>query len=174
MPGTAFLVAPIVDVRDQGRGSFADSFSSSSYAGERGLPRNYVFLDPVHETFQRLMSWNGWRILGKTGFPPQNQHGMPGEPTEWFVYEIVKADTNGDGHWDYGDELTIAVSDAAGRDFTEVLSKVERVHSTSRRDPSTLLVVYRSQARAWIARVDMKTRKVVNTSELPSFGPDVR
>ena len=171
VPGRPFLVAPIVDRPDGYAGRGSGSFSSSNYSQ---LPRNYVFLDTAHETFQRLLPSNGWRVLAKNGFPGKNGPETAPEPTEWFVYDIVKADTNKDGQLSYGDALTIAVSDAAGRDYTELLSDVEQVHSTSLREPSTLLVVYRSQARSWIARVDLKTRQVESTTELPSFGPEVR
>lgn len=174
VPGTPFLVAPIVNMRDRSGAGLSGSFSSSSYSGGGPIIRNYVFLNPAGETFQRLLPSNDWRILTRTGFPEQHRSATAPDPTAWFVYHIVKTDTNGDGQVTYGDTLTIAISDAAGGDYTELISAVDGVYSTSLRDPSTLLVVYRSQARSWLARVDLKTRKVVNTSELPSFGPDVR
>lgn len=174
VPGTPFLVAPIVNLKDRAGAGFSSSFVSSSYSGGGPIIRNYVFLNPASETFQRVLPSNGWRILARTGFPEQYPSATAREPTTWFVYHIVKTDTNGDGQMTYGDTLTIAVSDAAGGDYTELISDVDGINTTSLRDPSTLLVVYRSQARSWLARVDLKTRQVVNTSELPSFGPDVR
>ena len=42
------------------------------------------------------------------------------------------------------------------------------------KDPSTLLVSYRKEGKSHLARIDLKSREVVQTSEPPSFGPDVR
>jgi hypothetical protein len=176
VPGTGYLVAPIQHAHDGAGGrSSSWNLSSSSYkSGDYPRIHNYVFLELGTEKFQRLLHSNAWRILSMTGFPKPSPRSSDPPATSCFLYEIVKADTDGDGVLSSKDRITVALSNATGRTYTELITDVEEVHTKVMSDPSTLLVIYRSQDRSYIARVDLKSIRVVNTTELPSFGPDVR
>ena len=113
---------------------------------------------------------------GQDGLPDSGTSmGRPASRPMWFVYEIVKADTNGDGHWDYGDELTIAVSDAAGRDYHRgaLQGRTGPLHVPARPlDPPGGLPQPGSRLDCPGGHEDADRSST--PSELPSFGPDVR
>jgi hypothetical protein len=170
--GTTYLrVAPI---RPSGRDGKSCSWSPSSSGHGTFVTYNYVFLDLNTETFVRLLPTNSWHVVGRTDLPETAPGASDPPATSWFLYEIVKADTNADRVLSHEDQITLALSNAAGGDYTELIADADEVHTKVMKDPTTLLVIYRKEGRSHLARVDLKSRQVVNTSELPPFGPDVR
>jgi hypothetical protein len=170
--GTSYLVAPIQDREPSGQGG-SGSWLSSGYTDAYRTPHNYVFLEQKSLTFSRLLPVNDWTILTMTAFPERGSW-PDAAPIAWFLYEIVKSDTNGDKKLNWIDRKTVAISDAAGQNYTELISDVAAVHTKVLRDPATMLVIYRGNGALQLARIDLKARQVESTVQLPDFGPDVR
>ena len=132
--GIFFLVAPILDAGDRSTGRSSGSFFSSGYSGEGSVSRNYVFLDPAGETFQRrCFPRIGLRCPGENRVSEAgDEKGWPREPTTFFLYHIVKG-----GHGrrrGTGSRRRLyhrRVRRGRDRDYTELISYVERVHSAS-------------------------------------------
>jgi hypothetical protein len=170
--GTSYLVAPIQD-RDPSGQRGSGSWFSSGYTDAYRTPHNYVFLDQQSETFSRLLPANDWTILTMTAFPERGSN-PDAVPTGFFLYEIVKTDTNGDKKLDWNDRKTVAISDAAGHHYIDLISDVAAVHTKVMRDRETILVIYRGGGGLQLARIDLKLWQVASTVQLPDFGPDVR
>jgi hypothetical protein len=172
---TDYLVAPIEADTEQERSSFSFNLSSGSGYNAPGI-YNYVFVNRLDETVQQLIPTNDFVILQQTGFP--ERWGTVGErdfpPLAWFLYSVVKADTNGDKELARGDRFTLVVADVGGRGYTELIDDVEAVLGATLRDPRTLVVIYRAKGGIQLARLDLPGRRVLATTPLPSFGPDVR
>jgi hypothetical protein len=56
---------------------------------------------------------------------PEREYGKPERPVVVVIYELVEADSTGDGRLTASDVKTIAVSDPSGSHFTKVLTGVE-------------------------------------------------
>ena len=172
---TDYLIAPIEADSQQERSSFSFNLSSGGEYNSPGI-YNYVFVNRHDESVQRLIPTNDFVILQQAGFP--ERWGTVGErdfpPLAWFLYSVVKTDTNGDKKLARGDRFTLAVSDVGGRGYTELVHDVEAMLGGTLRDPQTLVVIYRAQGSIQLARLDLPGRRVLATTPLPSFGPDVR
>jgi len=112
------------------------------------------------------MSTNDYWISETISFPETRESNQKSEPVQWFLYFVVKEDTDGDKKLTYKDNRVVAVSDAAGMGFTELITDVEEVFGQAIRDSNTLFVLYRSKSKKNVARIDLPNRKVVSTNEL--------
>lgn len=142
IPGTLFLRAPIVETST---GTSGFSLSSPSYTSE--FAHNYIYLNTQTEQTLQLLPDNTMVILENTGFPERQQDSTDGWVIEWFLYSIVKADTNNDDRLNNNDTKTLAISDSGGRGYTELIDGVVEVHGHTLRDPQTLLVIYRKDGK---------------------------
>jgi hypothetical protein len=79
---------------------------------------------------------------------------------------VVKSDTDGDKKLTYKDNKVLAISDAGGVGYTEIISDVEEVYGQADSEANSLYVIYRSQSRKYVAKIDLLNRKVVSTKEL--------
>jgi hypothetical protein len=169
--GTDYLVAPIVrDATAREEGGF--SLSSPGYTP--ATTHNLIFVNQRDETIRQLLPTNDQVLVYRESFPEQREDDEEPLPITWFLYGIVAADTNGDEQLDQGDRQTLAISDAGGVGYTEVLSDVEIVLGTTLRDPSTLLVIVRQGGAYQLARIDLPSRTLANLTPFPPLGPDVR
>ncbi|NJL32746.1 MAG: hypothetical protein HC893_01425 [Chloroflexaceae bacterium] len=145
---------------------------------------NYVFVDQENETVLRLLPTNDTVILTTIELfeqvpaemqPTSTDAENTIEPTTaWFLYSIVKADTNGDEQLAFEDKQTLAVSDAGGNGYTELVEDVdELVYYTLRPDNETALLIYRQGDQRVLARVNLPDRTIDNTVEFPPLGDDV-
>lgn len=169
--GTDYLVAPIV--RDAAaRETSGFSFSSPGYTP--ATTHNLVFLNQRDETIRLLLSANDQVILYQRTFPEPREEEEAPPPVAWLLYGVVAADTNGDGQLDREDHQTLAISDAGGIGYTEVLADVEEILGTTLRDPNTLLVIVRQGGAYQLARIDLPGRALANLTPFPPLGPDVQ
>jgi len=154
--GSSYLMGPI---ESQTEGEY------SSKGGSRSI-HNYVFFNTADESVHTLMSTNDYWISETISFPETRESNQKSEPVQWFLYFVVKEDTDGDKKLTYKDNRVVAVSDAAGMGFTELITDVEEVFGQAIRDSNTLFVLYRSKSKKNVARIDLPNRKVVSTNEL--------
>lgn len=151
-----------------------NSSSSSSYSSGT---YNYVFFNLDTEQYNRLLTTNEYVIYQTSGFPAlQYDSANPDQPAptvEWWVYSIIKNDTNKDGFLGYGDKLTIAVSDVGGNSYTELIENVDSVLSQIYKDGSAFFVIYNADKNNYIAKINPSTREVLSTTEM-DLGGDVK
>ncbi len=176
LSGTPFLMAPIHSGGDGGYSSLG-SFSS----GKRSTVHNYVFLDVTDQSIRKLIPTNDYDILGTIELPDGADGGSAvvtrnGDRNDvrWLYFEIVKQDTDRDGDLDEKDLRTIAVSDAGGRGYTELIGAVENTFGHALRDPDTLVVIYQSGGTKRVSVIDLFRRTVTSTAAVPDLGADVK
>lgn len=172
LAGTDYLVAPIVQ-EVVARESSGFSFSSSP-GYTPASTHNLIFLNQRDETIRQLLPTNDQVLVYRESFPEQRDDDEEQPPVAWFLYGVVAADTNGDTQLDQEDRQTLAISDAGGIGYTEVLTDVETILGTTLRDPNTLLIIVRQGETYQLARIDLPSRALANLTPFPSLGPDVR
>jgi len=161
--GTTYLMAAITA---RGEGGFLSKLESGS-SGYGGDALNYVFFNKADDSTRRLLPNNDSLILNALRFPKEGK-------VEWFVYEVVKSDTNNDKELSYLDRKAIAVSDSGGQGYTELIPEVQDQLGYALSDANTLLVLYVKDAKKRYAKIDLPNRKLIVTNELPSLGDDVK
>jgi hypothetical protein len=93
---------------------------------------------------------------------------------EWFLYSVVKTDTDGDKELSEKDKQTLAISDAIGVGFTEIIQDVDSLLGSAISESNRLLLIYKSAGKNYTSQIDLPSRKVLSTNELPPLGEDVR
>jgi hypothetical protein len=177
--GTNYLMAGVVTAPVSREGSlnpleWINSSSSSSYSSGT---YNYVFFNLGTEEYKRLLPTNEYVIFQTSGFPTlQPDPAVPNKPAptvEWWVYSIIKKDTNHDGNLGYGDKLTISISDVGGNGYIELIENVDAILSQIYKDNSAMFIIYNADQKNYIAKINPSTSKVVTTTEM-DLGEDVK
>lgn len=173
--GTQYQLASITPQQDEASRSanydFSQLFSSGRYDYS---VYNYVFLDTANESVYSLLPTNEDAILSIEGYPEPDPNATPKIPVAWWLYTLVKKDTNADGELSSADQETLAVSDVGGKGYTELIDGVDHVLADVYKDGNVLLIIYHTNGKNFLASIDLASRKVTKTTELPSFGEDVK
>jgi hypothetical protein len=177
--GTDYLMAGIVpvEVTRESLNPF-EWISSSGYSSYTTYATyNYVFFNTRTEEYHRLLPDNNSVIFQTAGFPQlvydPNEPDKPAPVIEFWMFNIVKADTNADGYFDFRDKLTIGIADVNGSGYTELIENVDAIQSQYYKDPSNFFIIYNVNDKNFIARVNPITRAVVSTTEM-DLGEDVK
>jgi hypothetical protein len=85
------------------------------------------------------------------------------------VYELVEADSSGDGKLTASDMKTIAVSDPAGSRFTRVVTGVEDINATTLTKSGRVLILYTASSVLKAAEIEVETQKVVRDAPLQTI-----
>lgn len=160
--GTNCLMAPI---NPDKKGEYYDSSREV---------HNYVFYDTASEFTRQLLPTNDYLIATTFGFPERREGEKEIPHTRWFLYGVVKADTDEDKKLSSLDRNVLAVSDACGDGYTEIVTDVEQVFGHALRDENTLVLIYRKNSKKYVSIVDLTRRSVTSTKELPSLGADLK
>src|SRR5947207_3254999 len=113
--GTTYLMAPVTS---QTEGEYSK--------GESHNVHNHVFCNTVDESTHVLLRTDDYWIV-ETKSLPERQEAADREPAavQWFLYFLVKLDTDGDRKLTSKDNKTLAVSDAGGVGFAEIIPDIE-------------------------------------------------
>ncbi|MBC7878117.1 MAG: hypothetical protein H7Y59_13185 [Anaerolineales bacterium] len=176
--GTNYLLARIsADPTSRESSANPLTWIDSSYRSSGYDVYNYVFFDLDSETYHRLLPTNDTVILQIRGFPVPDyaatEPAKPPPPIEWWLYVMVKADTNKNGNLDYEDKKTLGISDVGGNGFAEVIPDVDNLLGDIYKEGSTLFVIYNSNEKNYLAKINLLTREVVTTTEM-DLGEDVK
>ena len=178
--GTDYLMAGIVPVEVARDGSLNpfEWISRSGYSNYSNyLTYNYVFFNTQTETYNRLLPTNDHVIYQTVGFPQAiydpNDPEKPAPTIEFWIYNIIKADTSGDDFFDYRDKLTISISDVSGSNYIELIENADSIKSQYYKDPDTFYIIYNVNQKNFIANINPITREIVSTTEL-DLGEDVK
>lgn len=173
IPGTPYLVANIMQVK-AGKSRVS---SSEFYSRKGGGIANLVFLDSASLESHSLFDTNQYTIFEVKQYPldgqAPNQDAKKIKPTARFVYQVLKKDTNEDKYLDSRDHRTIAISDAFGKQYVEVLTDISQLFNLQPLTGNRLLVVYVKNGTKMASILDLNQRKVVQTNDLTQLGDDV-
>jgi hypothetical protein len=153
--GTKYLMAPI---NSESKGEY----SKGSYDNVH----NFVFFNTADESTHALLPANDYWITQTKSFPEKDEGNRHPVVIQWFLYFLVKSDTDGDKELTHKDNKTLAVSDAGGVGYTEIISDVEQVYGHALGDANTMFLFYRSQSKKRVAKIDLPSKRVVSTTEL--------
>jgi hypothetical protein len=172
--GTNYLIASVTG-SESNTNIYDELFSSGRWYG-RGYgfsQYNLVFLDAATETVYPLLDTNEYEIVSMDGFPKpvyelnENKPPEQKEPIAWWLFSIIKSDTDQDNDLTSLDKQTLSVADVGGKGYTEIIADVDNLLGTAYKDNDTLLVIYRSNGKNYLAHVDLPSRQVSSTEELP-------
>jgi hypothetical protein len=172
--GTHYQLASIATDKGESSNRGYDFSQLFSYGRSDYSVYNYVFLDVDGEKVHALLPTNENAILSIQGYPTPNANQEPKIVVAWWLYTIVKEDTNKDEQLSYPDKKTLAISDVGGDGYTEIIADVDQVLGDAFKAGDVLLIIYRAKGKNFLAHVDLAARKVTTTTELPSFGEDVK
>jgi hypothetical protein len=179
--GTNYLMAGVIAAPVTRDSSSLNPFewinNSRSYYDYSYSTFNYVFYNINTETYQRLLPNNDYVISQTSGFPilqyDPNNPTQPAPPIEYWVFVVVKNDTNSDNQLNHLDKLTIAISDVGGNGYTELIQNVDSVLSQYYKDNTALVVIYNADDKNYIAKINLSTRELLSTVEM-DLGEDVK
>jgi len=177
--GTDYLMAGVISAPAMRESSLnpLEWINNSGYSSYSSDTHNYVFFNLNTEEYKRLLPANEYSIFQTSGFPtlkydPLNPD-QPAPTVEWWVYSVIKKDTNADGYFGGGDKLTIGISDVGGNGYTEVIENVDAILSQIYKDNSALFIIYNMDEKNFIAKINPSTREVISTTEM-DLGEDVK
>ncbi|MEM1115995.1 MAG: hypothetical protein AAF845_10410 [Bacteroidota bacterium] len=84
-----------------------------------------------------------------------------------FVYQIVEADTDGDGRLGADDARTIALSDPTGRRLVRVVEGAERLRQVRRLGDDTVLILYDAASTVGAVEVGLDSLEVEAEVTMP-------
>lgn len=174
--GTAFLMAPITS-NTQNKYLFESSYGSDSKT------HNYVFINTDDDATRMLATNTDGVFVATLGLPEDAVRGdsydsrhrrsaTNAAKVDWWVYGVVKKDSDNDRDLDHEDRRVLAVSDAGGAGYTELIEDVEHVFGQKLINPATLKIIYRRANKYLVSTIDLTGRHVVSTQELPIFGTE--
>jgi hypothetical protein len=177
--GTPYLYAPIY-VAEQERKSILKQIKSGSYEDRKGYDgidiRNYMFVHRDNLSASKLLTDNNSRIIelvqiGEPAPPTKSindgtyrSNGIKTVKTLWYVR--VEADTNGDKLLSELDRKQIAISDPAGKNYTEVIKDIDKILLVYPKGIDRRLVFYTSGNKHFVADVDLLKRQAI-VKQLP-------
>jgi hypothetical protein len=170
VPGTRFLYAQISSTKDPGLFSLSSGYDTNS-------THNFVFFDPTTTQVTRLLPNNDQAILSTTSLPEsENSTAMNPAPlqVQWFLYSIAKQDTNNDQKLTNADHKVLAIADAGGQKYTELIDQVDQLYGQTLSATNTLHLIYRKTGRLWSSTVNLQTRQVTETKPFPGLGNDLK
>jgi hypothetical protein len=166
--GTDFLMASVYAEDDSKDRSILSKIGSESGYGEEHSSHNVVFLNLKDNSFSQLFPNNDYLISTLNMFPTKAFNGN--EPKiEFFIYRIIKADTNNNQKLDREDKEVLAISDVNGGGYTELIDGIGSIYAQEMKDLNTLTVVYWKDLKKWISNIDVRNKKITYTAELPEF-----
>jgi hypothetical protein len=170
VPGTRFLSAPISNSSDTG----SSSLSYSDY-GNRNV-NNLVFFDPTTSRVTQLLPNNQAQIALTVTLPEVTAAGSsePPKQVNWFLYGIIKTDTNNDQKLTNADQMVLAITDAGGQGYTELIDKVDQFYGQTLNDANTMILIYSKEGKLLSSTVNLQKRQVTATKAFPSLGSDMK
>lgn len=181
LTGAGFLIASVTSPYSREE-YVADSSAPSRE--QSGYTRNYLFVNLVDKSSRLLLPTNDFLILSaeklnekaqakQTDTPakdsPQKDDNKTADKTadsvKWICYRVVKADTDQDKRLSANDLKTIALSDASGFNYAEIITDIQAVLHEMRRGDS-LIFIYTADGKNQIAEINLPTKQLLLTKEL--------
>jgi len=151
--------------------------STQEYSGvfmekEATAIRNYLFVNVRDKSSRWLVPNNDRVILMMKRYGTEGESGVPEDrPAKWLVFHVVTVDTDGDKRLTELDRKTIAVANADGSQYVEVLGNVDILLGETWTAGDKLLVVYSADGKNHISEIGLESRSVSDAKDLPKLGP---
>lgn len=155
--GTSYYFAPI---------GFEQNYRQSYYDKAASSTRNYLFLNLTNKSAGRLVPKNDWLFLNAEKLGDKSKAGSVLK-VQALLYQVVKADTDGDKRLTELDRKTMALSDSSGKNYTEIIPQFDRILGVFQPKPSTVMLAYSQSEKNFVAEVNLVNRQVIRTQELP-------
>jgi hypothetical protein len=171
--GTDYLSAPVY-TDAAGKGRIEAVFSASDeYSGGKGvkgggsLVNNYVFVNQKDLSSRKLLPDNKAVILDEkqygessrnTDVPAKENLQAKPKNIKSVLYRVVKADTNGDKVVDGQDKKTIAIADADGDNYKELVPGMDRILNIHNPSKDQQVVFYQTGGDFFAASIDIPGR----------------
>ncbi len=165
--GTSYLMSPLRSEQEYtnfGYGSMKEQNNTAI--------RNYFFFNVADQSTHWALPHNEFLFANCEKISRENKKVKYEEeslPVAAIYYEIIKADSNGDGKINTGDKRTISFSDAIGANFIELIPNVDEILGKERLNDDVLLIFYKSEGKSLIAQVSISDRKLIAAKELPKI-----
>lgn len=164
-----------------------EKFESDSYGRKAEPVHNLLFASLDDLSGRWLMTHNRFLIWATEELPPEKDKSSIGvyakdqagvgvlkvanpeqRVARWIYIELVKSDTNNNGKWDHEDRKAIAIVDPSGANYVEVITDTDEILQRTMHSEDKLTVVYQSNAKLFIANIDLPQRQVT-TKDLPAI-----
>jgi hypothetical protein len=171
--GTDYLSAPVyIDYSGKWRTEAVVS-ASDEYSGAKGakgggaLVNNYVFVNQKDLTSRKLLPNNKSVILEERQYgedvkkpDPKVKEDVMAKPKniKSVLYRVVNADTNNDKAVDGKDKKTIAIADADGSNYKELVPGMERILKIHNPTKEQQVVFYQTGSDFFVASIDIPGR----------------
>jgi len=162
--GTSIFIATVEQKRD-----WSSNFGASRwFSFEYGYTvRNLVFLDGNTLLSHYLFDTNSNYIVDTSQFPsPTSYPDTQPIEVKWLVYKIAQQDTNSDGAVNSGDSFSIALSDAKGHNYIELIKSVNAVYGMDLLESNLLLLVYNTNGVYLASKIDLEQQIIVETKKM--------
>jgi hypothetical protein len=176
--GTNYLSAT-VSTEDSGKwrgeADSASSYGDSKHKKDGYTPvNNYIFVNRQDLSSRKLFLHNKFVILDDQEIGEVMKEGAEGDKkaivknVTAILYRVVKADTNNDKLLDAHDQNTIALADANGGNYQELVTGIDRVINIHAQSKDRHVVFYQTGQNYFVASIDIP-RKSVKVNKLPSI-----
>jgi hypothetical protein len=164
--GTSTFIATVNQERD-----WVPNISQRWFSFDYGFSvRNVVFLDGNTLDSFYLFNNNENYISDITQLPkPYSYQDSQTIAVKWLAYRIVHGDTNSDGYINSSDSFSIAISDANGKNYVELIQDVNSINGMDSLDEHYLLVSYIVNGRHFASKIDLNEKGIIKTSEIKTI-----
>lgn len=132
--------------------------------------RNLLFLDGNTLDSHYLFPTNENYIVDTTQFPSPNSYQEAQTiVVKWLVYQIIHRDTNSDGAINSDDSVNIAISNADGQNYLELIENVSAIYGMDILDEHYLVLAYKIGGNYFASKIDLNLQSIVETKEVQTI-----
>jgi len=147
-----------------------DRYSGSSYEKSAATTAwNFLFIDGRNNKSHWLFDANSNLILSSDLLVEEN-YSVALNPVQAILYQLVTADSDGDGELSSYDKQSVGLSQPDGGNYREVLKDIDFVVGHRLIDKDNLLLIYQRQGRAYSALVSLKGFAITSEQEIDLAG----
>ena len=164
--GTSTFIATVNQERD-----WVPNVSQRWFSFDYGFSvRNVVFLDGNTLDSFYLFNNNENYIYDITQLPkPYSYQDSQTVAIKWLAYRIVHNDTNSDGYINSSDSFSIALSDANGKNYVELIQDVNSINGMDSLDEHYLIISYTVNGKHFASKIDLNEKEIIKTSEIKTI-----
>ncbi|HPG41848.1 MAG TPA: hypothetical protein PLP19_21525 [bacterium] len=146
-----------------------DRYSESGYKDYGISAWNFLFIDSRNNKNHWLFDNNRNMILASDLLVEEN-YSASVNPVRAIVYQLVTADSDGDGELTSYDRQSVGLSQPDGYNYREVVKDIDFVIGHRLVDKDNLLLVYQHGGKTRSALVSLKAFTITNEREIDLAG----
>ncbi|MGL1932593.1 MAG: hypothetical protein OCC45_12680 [Desulfotalea sp.] len=159
LDGTDFIMIPLES--DQ-------SYAQSYYSKSSNSHRNLLFINVLTNERKWLFPNNNWLIADNNVLAEIEPAGKS-KKVIGLLFNIVKADTNGDKRLTNKDKTTIALSSPSGTKYKEILPEIDLLIGHTIVESDIILILYKKDGVAYSSRYSLQDFRLLNEDKLPKI-----